>query len=75
MEGGMNHMTENVLEETCLYWLEELGWQVVYGPNIAPGLPDAERTVYSEVVPKRIADIFCGCETTAFEARRNSIDF
>lgn len=25
--------------------------------------------------PKRIADIFCGCGTTAFEARRNSIDF
>jgi len=25
--------------------------------------------------PKRIADIFCGCGTTAFEARRNAIDF
>lgn len=25
--------------------------------------------------PERIADIFCGCGTTAFEARRNSIDF
>ncbi len=25
--------------------------------------------------PKRIADIFCGCGTTAFEARRNSINF
>lgn len=25
--------------------------------------------------PNRIADIFCGCGTTAFEARRNSIDF
>lgn len=25
--------------------------------------------------PKRIADIFCGCGTTAFEAKRNSIDF
>ncbi|MDX9714196.1 MAG: class I SAM-dependent methyltransferase [Dissulfurispiraceae bacterium] len=26
-------------------------------------------------LPTRIADIFCGCGTTAFEARRNSIDF
>ncbi len=25
--------------------------------------------------PKRIADIFCGCGTTAFEAKRNDIDF
>jgi methylase of polypeptide subunit release factors len=25
--------------------------------------------------PERIADIFCGCGTTAFEARRNTIDF
>jgi DNA modification methylase len=25
--------------------------------------------------PERIADIFCGCGTTAFEARRNGIDF
>ncbi len=25
--------------------------------------------------PRRIADIFCGCGTTAFEAKRNSIDF
>ncbi len=25
--------------------------------------------------PERIADIFCGCGTTAFEARRNSIEF
>ena len=25
--------------------------------------------------PKRIADIFCGCGTTAFEAKRNAMDF
>ena len=25
--------------------------------------------------PRRIADIFCGCGTTAFEAKRNSINF
>lgn len=27
------------------------------------------------VEPKRIADIFCGCGTVAYEARRNGIDF
>ena len=32
-----------------------------------------ERTINHR--PKRIADIFCGCGTTAFEARRNAIDF
>ncbi len=25
--------------------------------------------------PERVADIFCGCGTTAFEAKRNAIDF
>ena len=29
----------------------------------------------NENPPERIADIFCGCGTTAFETRRNSIDF
>jgi len=29
----------------------------------------------SDMYPKRIADIFCGCGTTAFEAKRNAIDF
>ncbi len=28
-----------------------------------------------EIEPKRIADIFCGCGTVAYEARRNNIDF
>ena len=26
-------------------------------------------------IPKKIGDIFCGCGTTAYEARRNNIDF
>lgn len=48
----MGNMTENILEETCLYWLEELGWNTVHGPEIAPDTPDAERNSYSEVILK-----------------------
>ena len=43
-------MTENILEETCLYWLDELGWSTIHGPDIAPDTPGAERESYSEVV-------------------------
>ena len=48
----MNHMTENILEETCLYWFEELGWNTIHGPDIAPDTPDAERSNYAEVILK-----------------------
>src|SRR5690554_5394221 len=48
----MSNMTENILEETCLYWLEELGWNTIHGPDIAPDTPDAERDSYSEVILK-----------------------
>ena len=48
----MGNMTENILEETCLYWLEELGWNTVHGPDIAPDTSDAERDSYSEVILK-----------------------
>jgi len=48
----MGNMTENILEETCLYWLEELGWNTIHGPDIAPDTPDAERDSYSEVILK-----------------------
>ena len=46
----MGKMTENILEETCLYWLNELGWNTVHGADIAPETPDAERDSYSEVI-------------------------
>lgn len=48
----MGNMTENILEETCLYWLEELGWNTIHGPDIAPDTPDAERDSYSDVILK-----------------------
>jgi len=48
----MNHITENILEETFLFWFEELGWNTIYGPDIAPDTPIAERSSYSEVILK-----------------------
>jgi len=46
----MNGMTENILEETCLYWFSELGWNTLHGADIAPDTPGAERKNYSEVI-------------------------
>ena len=33
----MAHLTESVVEDAALAWLESLGWQVMHGPEIAPG--------------------------------------
>jgi type I restriction enzyme R subunit len=43
-------VTESVVEEAALAWLEAIGWQVAHGPDIAPDMPAAEREDYSEVV-------------------------
>ena len=32
----MSLIDENLIEETSIEWFEELGYQYVYGPNIAP---------------------------------------
>ena len=42
--------TESDLEFLVLEFLRGTGWQVVEGPEIAPGEPAAERTDYREVV-------------------------
>ncbi|MET9317249.1 type I restriction endonuclease subunit R [Kribbella sp. NPDC003505] len=42
--------TEDALEQWVLQILTELGWTPVYGPDIAPGEPGAERDDYREVV-------------------------
>jgi len=46
----MAQMTESVVEEAALAWLEAAGWQVVHGPEIAPDQPQAERADYGQVV-------------------------
>jgi len=42
--------SESVIEQVALAWLESLGYQVLSGPEIAPGEPAAERDNYGQVV-------------------------
>ena len=37
-------LTESVVEDAALAWLESLGYAVLHGPEIAAGMPGAERT-------------------------------
>jgi type I restriction enzyme R subunit len=43
-------MNENELENLCLEWFRESGWQTIYGPDYAPETPDALRKDYREVI-------------------------
>ncbi|MCP3679044.1 MAG: type I restriction endonuclease subunit R [Gammaproteobacteria bacterium] len=47
---GTNGITENLVEDTCLDWPAELGWETDYGPNLAPDMPDQERDNYQQVL-------------------------
>jgi len=49
----LSGVTESVVEQAALAWLEAAGWQVAHGPDIAPDMPAAERTDYGEVVLAR----------------------
>lgn len=44
----MHAMTESLVEEATLSWLESLGWSVRNGLEIAPGELFAERVDYGE---------------------------
>lgn len=35
--------TESIVEEAALEWLEAKGWTILHGPEIAAGMPTAER--------------------------------
>jgi len=57
----MTHLTESVVEQAALAWLEASGWQVAHGPDIAPDMPAAERRDYGEVVlPQRLHPALTG---------------
>lgn len=43
-------MTEDQLEQEALGWLSEVGYQPVYGPDIAPDGSDPERADYRQVL-------------------------
>ena len=47
--------TESVVDQAALAWLEAGGWQVAFGPEIAPDMPGAERADYGEaLLPLRL---------------------
>ena len=41
---------ESDVEEAAMEWLSDLGWEIAYGPDIAPGTPAEERDSYAQVV-------------------------
>ena len=41
---------ESTVEAASLGWLENQGWAIAYGPDIAPTTPIAERDDYGEFV-------------------------
>ncbi len=43
-------IAESGVEEVCLDYLADLGWDVLYGPEIAPGEARAERSSYRDVI-------------------------
>lgn len=43
-------LNESVVEEAAMTWLAQAGWSVAYGPEIAPGELQAERTDYRSVI-------------------------
>ena len=46
----MSGITESVVEEAALAWLESLGWGAAYRADIAPDTLGAEWTSYAEIV-------------------------
>ena len=49
----MTTLTEADVESAALEWLSALGWRTAHGPDIAPGMPNAERDDYGQVALER----------------------
>lgn len=45
-------INEDQLEQLCLQWFRETGWEYVHGPEIAPEAVSSERADYRDVVLK-----------------------
>ncbi|MDY0273850.1 MAG: type I restriction endonuclease subunit R [Desulfomicrobium sp.] len=43
-------MTEDQLEQLCLSWFTETGWETTYGPDLAPDGSAPERADYRQVI-------------------------
>ncbi len=50
---SLSRITESVVEDAALDWLESLGWSIAHGPDIAPDTLAAERADYGQVVLER----------------------
>ena len=50
-------MNEEELENLCLDWFREGGWDVVYGPDIAPDGTDPQRDDYAQVILKHDLEV------------------
>lgn len=48
----MSHaiFTEDVVEQAALAWFENLGYELVYGPDIAPDGENQQRASYSDII-------------------------
>ena len=49
----MAHLTESIIEQAALDWLKAIGWETVFGPDIAPDMLAAERENYEQVFLER----------------------
>jgi predicted RNA-binding Zn-ribbon protein involved in translation (DUF1610 family) len=47
---GTAMMNEQQLEDLCIGWFQETGWQFVHGPEIAPDGSSPERADYRQVI-------------------------
>ena len=57
-------LSESTVETAALAWLESHGWSVAHGPDIAPGVPGAERTDYGQVMlARRLRDALARLNT------------
>ena len=54
----MTTLSETDVEQIALDWLNQIGWTVAHGPDIAPDAPGAERSDYGQIVLER-----SGCAT------------
>lgn len=46
-------MTEDQLEQQCLQWFAEGGWEIAHGPDLAPDGEAPERADYRQILRQR----------------------
>lgn len=50
MASNLHTINESIVEQTALDWFKELGYSVLFGPDIAPGGSEQERKSFDDVV-------------------------